>query len=53
MGAKTLRKGQLKVMNSHRFFWGGDGNIVELYSGDGCTTLEINFLKPSDLYSLK
>lgn len=37
--AKTLRKEQLKVINSQRGSLWDDGNILELYSGDGCRTL--------------
>lgn len=33
------------------FSLGGGRNVLELYSGDGCTTL--NTLKPTELCSLK
>ena len=32
-------------------FW-GDGNVLELHSGDGCTTWR-NILKTTELYILK
>ena len=48
VGGETYREG---LLNGYRVFFWGDGNILELDKGSGCTTLNVR--SATESYTLK
>lgn len=52
-GCQELGKDGEWLLNGYNISFGGDKNVLELDRKDSCTTLWMNALNPSKLYTLK